>query len=125
NYDVFGPSYSRYFGKASCAKTASGKSPEQYTTVPDDYTEACRRYVLNQYVDDTITAKGWGVRELHGFDPTDNVSGGWETVSTPDYRAHLDYLLTKIAAGDLWVDGPTPVLRYRFAREAQTCALPA
>jgi peptidoglycan/xylan/chitin deacetylase (PgdA/CDA1 family) len=125
NYDVYGPSYSRYFGKGACAKTASGKSPVQYETVPADYTEACRRYVLNQYVDDAIAAKGWGIRELHGFDPSDNLSGGWETVNTPDYRAHLDYLLTKIAAGDLWVDGPTPVLRYRFAREAQTCALPA
>jgi peptidoglycan/xylan/chitin deacetylase (PgdA/CDA1 family) len=124
NYDVFGPSYSRYFGQASCAKTAAGAAPVQYTTLPSEYTDACRMYVLNQNVDDAIAAKGWAVREMHGFDPGDIPSGGWEVVTLPDYQAHLDYLVTRVTAGALWVEGPSRVIRYRFARDTTNCALP-
>jgi len=46
----------------------------------------------------------------------------WETVPLDDYRAHLDYLVGKVASGALWVEGPTTVVKYRLAREA--CALP-
>jgi hypothetical protein len=122
DYDVFGPSYSYYFGQGSCAKTAAGKKPVQYTTLPADYTDACRLFILNGYVDNVITAGGWGVREVHGFDPVDVPNGGWECVTLPDYQAHLDYLVTKINAGALWVEGPTRVLRYSLARDA--CAPP-
>jgi hypothetical protein len=122
DYDVFGPSFSSYFGQGSCAHTAAGTAPVQWTTVPADYTDACRLFVLNGYVDNVIAAGGWGVREMHGFDPVDVPNGGWECVTLPDYQAHLDYLVTKINAGALWVEGPTRVLRYAFARD--TCALP-
>jgi peptidoglycan/xylan/chitin deacetylase (PgdA/CDA1 family) len=122
-FDVFGPSYSTYFGAAACAKTAKGAQPVQYTTPPADYTDDCRLYILNHYVDDAIAARGWAVRELHGLDPVDG--RGWETVPVPDYRAHLDYVTSKIAEGALWVEGPTTVMKYHFAREPQTCALPS
>jgi peptidoglycan/xylan/chitin deacetylase (PgdA/CDA1 family) len=123
NYDVFGPSYSNYFGSAACAKTANGASPVQYTTLPGEYTGDCRLYILNHYVDDAISAHGWGVRELHGLDPVD--PRGWETVPVSDYRAHLDYVAAKAAAGALWVEGPTSVIKYRFAREPNVCAPPS
>jgi hypothetical protein len=32
--------------------------------------------------------------------------------------------VSKINAGALWMDGPTRVLRYAFARDPQTCAAP-
>jgi peptidoglycan/xylan/chitin deacetylase (PgdA/CDA1 family) len=114
NHDVFGPSYSRYFQKAACAKTAKGRRPKQFATPPVDYTDECRRYVLDQYVDDAIFAKGWGIRELHGIEPVDKK--GWETVPLSDYRAHLDYIAKRVEARALWVEGPTPVMKYRFAR---------
>jgi peptidoglycan/xylan/chitin deacetylase (PgdA/CDA1 family) len=120
HFDVFGPDYSKYFGLGACAKTSKGTSPVQFQTPPAEYSDACRLYVLNHYVDDAILAKGWAVRELHGLDPVD--SHGWETVPVADYRAHLDYVSSKIAAGELWVEGPTTVVKYRFARAA--CALP-
>src|SRR5580693_6797430 len=82
-------------------------------------------FVLDGYIDDVITAGGWGVREMHGFDPVDIPNGGWETVTLADYQAHLDYLVSKINADALWVDGPTRVLRYSLARDPQTCAAPA
>jgi peptidoglycan/xylan/chitin deacetylase (PgdA/CDA1 family) len=115
NHDVFGPSYSRYFGSGACARTATGAAPVQYVTPPAEYTSDCRRFVLDQY-----GAKGWGVRELHGLDPVDGA--GWETVPVSDYRAHLDHLVAKVATGALWVEGPTAVVKYRLARAA--CALP-
>ena len=118
--DVFGPSYSRGFGAGACAATAVGAAPVQYVTPPAAYTSACRRDVLDRYVDDAIAVGGWAVRELHGLDPADRE--GWETVPLADYRAHLDHVVGKVAAGALWVEGPTTVVKYRLAREA--CALP-
>jgi peptidoglycan/xylan/chitin deacetylase (PgdA/CDA1 family) len=119
-FDVFGPSYSRAFGSSACAATSAGAAPVQYVTPPAAYTSACRRDVLDGYVDEAIAAGGWAVRELHGLDPAD--PEGWETVALSDYRAHLDHVVEKIAAGALWVEGPTTVVKYRLAREA--CALP-
>jgi peptidoglycan/xylan/chitin deacetylase (PgdA/CDA1 family) len=124
DYDVFGPSYSEYFGTTLCKNTAQGAAAVQYTTTPAEYTDACRLYVLNHFIDDAIGKGGWSVRELHGFDPVDNNSGGWETVTPADYKAHLDYALGKTKTYALWMEGPTTVLRYRFARDPQNCALP-
>jgi hypothetical protein len=78
--------------------------------------------VLDRYVDEAIAAGAWAVRELHGLDPAD--PAGWETVALADYEAHLDHVTAKVAAGALWVEGPTTVLKYRLAREPQTCPLP-
>jgi peptidoglycan/xylan/chitin deacetylase (PgdA/CDA1 family) len=119
-FDVFGPSYARAFGSGACAVTSTGAVPVQYATPPAAYSAACRRDVLDRYVDDAIAAGGWAVRELHGLDPADR--DGWETVPLDDYRAHLDYLVGKVGSGALWVEGPTTVVKYRLAREA--CALP-
>ncbi len=97
-FDVFGPANSMYWKTAPCTGIT------QYETSADKTTPECRVFVLKQYVDDTIA------------------KGGWETVRVAEYQAHLDYLLTKISSGDLWVEGPSRVLRYRFAR--QQCGTP-
>ena len=122
NFDVFGPSYSKYFAVDACAKTADGRAPVQYTTTPAEYTDACRLYVLNHYVDESIAAHGWGVREFHGLTPIDK--DGWEAVSVADYRAHLDYIVAKGQSGALWVEGPSPILAYQRARDPHRCAAP-
>ena len=119
-HDVFGPSYSRYFGAGACGTTVAGAAPLQFGTKPAEYSADCRRFVLDRYVDDAIAARGWAGRELPGVDPVD--ATGWETVPLADYRAHLDHLVAEVAAGALWVEGPTAVVKYRLAREA--CALP-
>lgn len=72
--------------------------------------------VLSRYVDAAIESGGWGNRELHSIG-----SAGWE-IELATYRAHLDYLKSKVTSGQLWVDNPSTVVRYRYAREA--CALP-
>ena len=124
NYEIFGPSYSYYWNSGSC----KGKIT-QYETTPYNLGDgapvapaACNLFIMQQYVDDTITSKGWGIREFHGFHPIDDAEGAFEPVSEADYSTHLDYIKAKQDSGALWVEGPTPVLRYRFARTA--CAAP-
>jgi len=121
-YEVFGPAYSYYWNDGACKGKIS-----QYNTEPYDLGDgskypfapaACITHIMSQYVDDTIAAKGWGIREFHGFHPVDDAMGAFEPISAADYGAHLDYIKGKQDAGSLWVEGPTPVLRYRFAREA-------
>jgi hypothetical protein len=125
-YDVFGPAYSYYWDTGVCKGKIS-----QYNTEPYDLGDgstfpfapaSCISLVLQKYVDDTIAAKDWGVREFHGFHPLDDAGGAFEPISEADYSTHLDYLKAKQDSGALWVEGPTPVLRYRFARTS--CAAP-
>ena len=123
DFDVYGPSYSYDFGKSSCATTRAGTPAVQWSTVPADYTEACRRFVLDDHVDQAVRTGGWAVRELHGLDPVDPLA--WEAVSVADYAEHLDHLVAKVASHDLWVEGPTNVNRYQLARNPATCALPS
>jgi len=122
DFDVYGPSFSYDFGQGACATTSAGTPAVQWSTVPADYTQACRRFVLDDHVDQAARTGGWAVRELHGLDPVD--PRAWEAVSVSDYAAHLDHLVAKVAAGELWVEGPTLVNRYQLARNPATCALP-
>jgi hypothetical protein len=117
-FDVWGPNFSVYAERGPC----QGETEPYKDGLPSDLPVACRRYVLNQYVEDVITDGGWGIRELHGMDE-DRAAGAFQPVSRADYTAHLDWLSAKVTAGEVWVDGPTPVLRYRWAREL--CAPPA
>jgi peptidoglycan/xylan/chitin deacetylase (PgdA/CDA1 family) len=109
-FDVYGPSNSMYkklgvCGTENITQDGNGKTVGE--------SEACRRYVLNQYVDDAIAQNGWAVRELHGVE--DN---SWEQVPLSDYQAHLAYVKSKVTSGALWVAPPSAVLRYRQARDA-------
>ena len=73
--------------------------------------------VNKAYVDDAIAKGGWAIRELHGIEDTT-----WEAIPTADYLAHLDYVKGKVDSNELWVDTPSTVSHYRFAR--QYCSLP-
>jgi len=73
--------------------------------------------VNKAYVDDAIAKGGWAIRELHGIEDT-----SWEHIPTTDYLAHLDYVKAKVDSGELWVDTPSTVSHYRFAR--QYCGVP-
>jgi hypothetical protein len=110
---VFGPAYSIYFDAPPC------KGVKQYETPPEQASIACRAHVLDRYVEDAIAQRGWAVRELHGF--VDD-HGSFEPVAVEEYAAHLDRVMVKVRAGQLWVEGPTRVLKYRSARAS--CPLP-
>ncbi len=74
--------------------------------------------ILKYYVDLAISERGWAVRELHGIaDQT------FFPVPVEDYKAHLDYVASKVESGELLVDTPTNIIHYRFAR--QYCGTPA
>jgi len=117
-FDVFGPAYSYYWDRGPCRGKVT-----QFTTPPYGVKSApadCVEYVENQYVADTIARKGWGIREFHGFHP--GLNDAFEPITRTDYTKHLDYLQAQSESGALWVEGPSRVLRYRFARDA--CPLP-
>jgi len=73
--------------------------------------------ILKIYVDLAISEGGWSVREFHGI-----ADLSYNPMTVADYRAHLDYLRSKVDTGELWVDTPSAVVRYRFAR--QYCGIP-
>ena len=73
--------------------------------------------VLTAYVDAAISQGGWAIRELHGI-----ADMSWEPIPVADYQAHLDYVKSKVDDGSLWVDTPSVVGHYRFAR--QYCSAP-
>jgi peptidoglycan/xylan/chitin deacetylase (PgdA/CDA1 family) len=119
NFDVYGPGYSNYCDLGACA-TETLTCSKDYNGVaceagaPDatnQGTDDCRASVLRQYVDDAIAQGGWAIREFHGVDD------GWEPVPSSVYGAHLDYVKDKASAGELWVENPTPIIRYRRARQ--------
>jgi len=89
------------------------RGPDAEASAAAQASTACRTYALTRHVDDAIERNGWAIRELHGFDGD---AGGWGAIALDDYVAHLRYVAAKVTAGELWVDGPTPILKYRFAR---------
>ncbi len=86
-------------GKPSCSKHAKATNNDPIK-------------VLNLYLDETITTGGWGLRELHGV----GVDASWGWVSQDEYTTHLDYVATKVASGDVWMDTPTNITRYWASR---------
>ena len=42
----------------------------------------------------------------------------WEPMTPTEYDVHVADLTARIASGDLWVDAPTAVVKYRRARAA-------
>jgi hypothetical protein len=115
-FDVWGPNFSTYVAAGPCQGNAK---PDQSSNPTTANSQACRSFVLKQYLDDVVKAKGWGSREMHGFDGD---AGSFQPVSLADYTAHLDDIKARVDAHDLWFEGPTRVVRYRFARER--CAPP-
>ncbi|SMC18078.1 Polysaccharide deacetylase [Andreprevotia lacus DSM 23236] len=68
--------------------------------------------ILNLHVDAAIAQGGWALRTAHGVGDQ-----SWETIPVDRYIAHLDYVKSKVDAGDLWMATPSQVIRYRFARQ--------
>jgi peptidoglycan/xylan/chitin deacetylase (PgdA/CDA1 family) len=114
-FDQWGPSFSIYGNTGPCAGTGTANT----NTSPELRPVACRRYVLNHFVDEAVAQQGWAMRAFTGFLGD---AGAFQPVSLEDYTAHLDYVRTQVEARLLWMDGPTAVLKYRWAR--QLCPLP-
>ncbi len=66
---------------------------------------------LNLGVDSAIMLGGWCNRELHNVG-----NSGWGSVRVTPYRNHLNYVKSKINAGDLWVGTVSEVLTYQIQK---------
>jgi hypothetical protein len=49
---------------------------------------------------------------MHGV-----ADGSWEAVPKDQYIAYADYLKQKVASGELWLAGPSEIIRYQATRE--------
>lgn len=67
--------------------------------------------ILNAEVDEAIANSEWANRELHNVGER-----GWGYVSVEGYRAHLDYLKSKVEKGDLWVGTVSEILTYQMQK---------
>lgn len=66
---------------------------------------------LNYWVDQAINSSGWVNRELHNVG-----NSGWGRVSVDDYRAHLNYVKSKVDEGKLWVGTISEILTYQLQK---------
>ncbi len=66
---------------------------------------------LNGSVDAAITYNQWANRELHNVGPS-----GWGNVQTEAYRAHLDYVKTKVELGEIWMGTVSEILTYQYQK---------
>jgi peptidoglycan/xylan/chitin deacetylase (PgdA/CDA1 family) len=70
---------------------------------------------LNPSIDDVILTGGYLMREFHGID---DLSYG--ALTTANYTAHLDYVKSKITAGDIWSATASEAITYKMQRDAYT-----
>lgn len=66
---------------------------------------------LNERVQEAINQKRWINRELHNVG-----DDGWGHVTVDEYRDHLNFVKTKMDAGELWVGTISEILTYRIQR---------
>lgn len=67
---------------------------------------------LNGLVNNAISAGGWGIRMIHGIDDND-----WGEITSTAWTTHLDYVVTKVNAGQIWNETCGNVYRYIRERE--------
>lgn len=65
--------------------------------------------VLNGEVDVAIANNMWANRELHNVG-----NSGWGSVRVDSYRQHIDYLKSRMDAGQLWVATISEILTYKM-----------
>ena len=66
---------------------------------------------LNNPVDEAILNSSWANRELHNVG-----SSGWGHVEVPAYRAHLNYVKSKVTSGDLWMGTVSEIITYQIQK---------
>jgi peptidoglycan/xylan/chitin deacetylase (PgdA/CDA1 family) len=67
---------------------------------------------MNETVDAVISDGSYAVRELHGVE-----DWSWGKVTLADYKAHLDYIKTKMDLKQLWTATFSEVITYKMQRD--------
>lgn len=70
---------------------------------------------LNSYVDQAIANKSWINREMHNVG-----SSGWGSISVANYRAHLNYVKSKVNTNQIWVGTISEILTYQMQKTKYT-----
>lgn len=70
-----------------------------------------RGNMLIQHVDAALADGSWSYRTLHGV-----ADSSWEAAPVDQYTAYADYLAAKVKTGELWVAGPSDIIRYQVTR---------
>jgi len=70
---------------------------------------------LNSYVDQAIANGTWVNREMHNVG-----SSGWGSITVANYRAHLNYVKTKVNANQIWVGTVSEILTYQIQKNNYT-----
>ncbi len=68
---------------------------------------------LQAYLDDAVSKGGWALQEMH------EVGSGtlWGYIRVPEYEAHMDYVQSKVEAGQVWNATPTNVVKYIVTKD--------
>jgi peptidoglycan/xylan/chitin deacetylase (PgdA/CDA1 family) len=83
-------------------------------------TPATQLFQLNEAVQAAIISNGYTMWEMHGV-----ADGSWGSVSIANYRAHLDYVKSQIASGNLWSATASEAISYKIQRDAYKAAVVA
>lgn len=126
-YDQFNDTANSYLQKQGYigSRTGAYNAAENAEVIPDDKGFFRPAFVvdvadeltgthainLDMWIDEAIANKQWVCRELHNIGNT-----GWGSVTEGDYRAHLNYVKSKVDAGDLWVGTISEILTYQIQK---------
>ena len=69
--------------------------------------------LLNQAVDQAVTAGGYTIREFHGIE-----DGSWAAMTVANYTDHLNYVKTQMDNGNIWSATTTEAITYKIQRDA-------
>jgi peptidoglycan/xylan/chitin deacetylase (PgdA/CDA1 family) len=119
DFDPFSNCYfDAYMSKAEQDEIDALPEEERYTVsiYNDDNDD-----VEIQHVDSAVATGGWSIQEMHTVDDTE--PWGWGHIGVAKYRALLDYVKEKVDAGQLWMAGPTAVIKYIMTKNQ--CGNPA
>ncbi|WP_373976357.1 polysaccharide deacetylase family protein [Chitinibacter sp. SCUT-21] len=71
-----------------------------------------RGNILIQHAQAAIDDGVWTYSTMHGV-----ADASWESVPVDQYTAYADFLAAKVKSGELWVAGPSDILRYQMTRQ--------
>ncbi len=73
--------------------------------------------MLSEYLNAAVRDGKWALRELHSIRPSCGVTGhGWGAVTEELYIRHLDNMVDRIAARQVWMAPNVDIIKYRRSR---------
>ncbi|MBN2804475.1 MAG: polysaccharide deacetylase family protein [Deltaproteobacteria bacterium] len=87
------------------------------TTGASEYTMNGLDHQLDTYLNIAVAKGKWGLRELHSIRPTCSSDGhGWGPVTLKLYQEHLDNVVCRQDARQIWMGKNVDIIKYRRSR---------